>query len=129
MDQLSTVYCGTETTANYQPSTGYSALSSLDAARRAGAKAVMASIYTTGTSSAASDHYVMSAGRDNTHTTSTWNNEHYSTNARWNDVVFTHEGDSGMNDVHGIWYPLGIVPLLSDKTFKVSWNMGKNGNT
>jgi hypothetical protein len=75
----------------------------------AGAKAVIVSMHSY--DDHRNDHVIHTFGRDSNHPSHTWDNQVYNTNRRYNDVMVTHDGDSGGKQHYGaehgtLWIPL-----------------------
>jgi hypothetical protein len=74
-----------------------------------------------------SDHYMVSFGRNNAHSTNTFNNLMYDTPGYYNDMILTHSGDNGQRDYYGFAYGSKLIPLKpSTDSFDILNNMYKN---
>ena len=75
------------------------------------------------------DHVMHSFGRYTAHSCYTWDNAIYAGNAYFNDVMITHNGDSGTIFYYGHSHGAHIIPLKSNNAFDVNMNLGYSFGT
>jgi hypothetical protein len=92
-----------------------------------GSKAVLGSV--SHFNSDRNDHVVYSFGRDNSHSHYTWDNQIYTKNSRFNDVLITENGDSGGSDHYGYSHGSEVLPLTSSNKLKFQGCMGHSRGT
>ena len=74
------------------------------------------------------DHIVFSFGRNNDHTTHTWDNRVYDLNTRLNDILLTHEGDSSGDFYYGHSFGTQTIPMTAGQ-IKMQGCMGHSRGT
>ena len=93
------------------------------------ASAIFATITIFWTPSAGGDHFMVTFGRNVSHSTNIYNNLMWNTPAYYNDFQLTNSGDNCGPDYYGRSHGSHIIPLKSNQAFDIYNNIYKNDNT